>query len=63
MVYLWLETRSQYVPNQEESEVNPQEQLSMNSTENHQIEAVSEGLMEQSHQEKRHKVLICDMQQ
>jgi hypothetical protein len=33
----------------------------MNSTENHQIEAVSEGLLEQDHQAKRHKVLICDI--
>jgi hypothetical protein len=34
----------------------------MNSTENHQIEAVSEDLLEQDHQAKRHKVLICDIQ-
>jgi hypothetical protein len=35
----------------------------MNSIENYQIEAVSEGLLEQDHQEKKHKVLICDIQQ
>jgi hypothetical protein len=35
----------------------------MNSTENHQIEAVLEGLLDQDHKEKRHKVLICDIQQ
>jgi hypothetical protein len=35
----------------------------MNSTKNHQIEAISEGLLEQDHQAKRHKVLICDIQQ
>jgi hypothetical protein len=35
----------------------------MNSTENHQIEAVSEGLLEQDHQAKRQKVHICDIQQ
>jgi hypothetical protein len=35
----------------------------MESTENTQIEAVSEGLLEQDHQVKRHKVLIPDFQQ
>jgi hypothetical protein len=35
----------------------------MSSTENHQIEAVSKDLSEQDHQAKRHKVLICDIQQ
>jgi hypothetical protein len=35
----------------------------METTENSQIEAVSEGLLEQDHQGKRHKVLICDIQQ
>jgi hypothetical protein len=35
----------------------------MESTENHQIEAVSEGLLDQDHQAKRHKVLIRDIQQ
>jgi hypothetical protein len=35
----------------------------MEITENSQIEAVSEGLLEQDHQEKRHKVLIHDIQQ
>jgi hypothetical protein len=44
-------------------EANTQENLSTNSTENTQIEAVSEGLLEQSHQANRHKVLICDIQQ
>jgi hypothetical protein len=44
-------------------EVNPQEHLPINSTENHQIIAVSEGLLEQDHQAKRHKVLICDIKQ
>jgi hypothetical protein len=35
----------------------------METTESTQIEAVSEGLLGQGHQEKRHKVLICDIQQ
>jgi hypothetical protein len=35
----------------------------MGTTENSQIEAVSEGLLEQDHQAKRHKVLIRDIQQ
>jgi hypothetical protein len=35
----------------------------METTENIQIEAVSEGLLDQDHQAKRHKVLICDIQQ
>jgi hypothetical protein len=35
----------------------------MNSTENRQIEAVSEGLLKQDHQAKTHMVLICDIQQ
>jgi hypothetical protein len=35
----------------------------METTENTQIEAVSEGLLEQDHQEKRHKVLIRGIQQ
>jgi ribosomal protein L25 (general stress protein Ctc) len=35
----------------------------METTENTQIEAVSEGLLEPDHQEKRHKVLIHDIQQ
>jgi hypothetical protein len=35
----------------------------MESTENSQIEVFSEGLLEQDHQAKRHKVLICDIQQ
>jgi hypothetical protein len=35
----------------------------METTENTQIEAVSEGLLDQDHQAKRHKVLICDIQQ
>jgi hypothetical protein len=35
----------------------------METTENTQIEAISEGLLEQDHQEKRHKVLIRDIQQ
>jgi hypothetical protein len=35
----------------------------MESTENSQIEVISEGLLEQDHQAKRHKVLICDIQQ
>jgi hypothetical protein len=47
----------------EESEVNPQEHLPMETTENSQIEAISEGLLEQDHQAKRHKVLIRDIQQ
>jgi serine phosphatase RsbU (regulator of sigma subunit) len=35
----------------------------METTENHQIEAVSEGLLDQDHQAKRHKDLIRDIQQ
>jgi hypothetical protein len=35
----------------------------METTENTQIEAVSEGLLDQGHQAKRHKVLIHDIQQ
>jgi hypothetical protein len=35
----------------------------METTKNTQIEAVSEGLLDQDHQEKRHKVLIRDIQQ
>jgi hypothetical protein len=35
----------------------------METTVNTQIEAVSEGLLEQDHQEKRHEVLIRDIQQ
>jgi hypothetical protein len=35
----------------------------MEITENTQIQAVSEGLLEPDHQAKRHKVLICDIQQ
>jgi hypothetical protein len=35
----------------------------METTEITQIEAVSEGLLDQNHQAKRHKVLIRDIQQ
>jgi hypothetical protein len=35
----------------------------METTENTKIGAVSEGLLDQGHQAKRHKVLICDIQQ
>jgi hypothetical protein len=35
----------------------------METTENTQIEAVSEGLLDQDHKAKRHKDLICDIQQ
>jgi hypothetical protein len=35
----------------------------METTKNTQIEAVSEGLLEQGHQAKRHKALIRDIQQ
>jgi hypothetical protein len=35
----------------------------METTENTQIEAVSEGLLDQDRQAKRHKVLIRDIQQ
>jgi hypothetical protein len=35
----------------------------METTEVTQIEAVSEGLLDQDHQVKRHKVLIRDIQQ
>jgi hypothetical protein len=34
----------------------------METTDNTQIEAVSEGLLDQDHQAKRHKVLIRDIQ-
>jgi hypothetical protein len=34
----------------------------METIENTKIEAVSEGLLEQDHQAKRHKVLISDIQ-
>jgi hypothetical protein len=47
----------------EESKVNYHEHLFPSSSKNHQIEAISEGLLEQDHQEKRHKVLIHDIQQ
>jgi hypothetical protein len=49
--------------NQEESKDNPQEHLPMETTKNTQIEAISEGLLDQGHQAKRYKVLICDIQQ
>jgi hypothetical protein len=35
----------------------------METTEITQIEAVSEGLLDQGYQAKRNKVLICDIQQ
>jgi hypothetical protein len=35
----------------------------METTENTQIEVVSEGLLDQDHQAKRHMVLIRDIQQ
>jgi hypothetical protein len=35
----------------------------METTKNTQIEVVTKGLLDQDHQEKRHKVLICDIQQ
>jgi hypothetical protein len=35
----------------------------METTETIQIEAFSEGLLDQDHQAKKHKVLICDIQQ
>jgi hypothetical protein len=35
----------------------------METTENTQIEAISEGLLDQGHQAKKHKVLIRDIQQ
>jgi hypothetical protein len=35
----------------------------MKTTKNSQIEAISEGLLEQDHQAKRNKVLIHDIQQ
>jgi hypothetical protein len=56
MDYPWLEASPQNPLNQEESEVNPQEHLPMETTENTQIEAVSEGLLDQDHQAKRLKV-------
>jgi hypothetical protein len=39
--------------NQEESKDNPQEHLPMETTKNTQIEAISEGLLDQGHQAKR----------
>jgi hypothetical protein len=54
---------SQNPLNQEESEVNPQEYLPIETTKNTQIEAVLEGLLDQDYQAKRHKVLIRDIQQ
>jgi hypothetical protein len=35
----------------------------METTKNTQIEVISKGLLDQDHQAKRHKVLICDIQQ
>jgi hypothetical protein len=35
----------------------------MEATKNSQIKAISEGLLEQDHRAKRHKVLIRDIQQ
>jgi hypothetical protein len=35
----------------------------METTDNTHIVVVSEGLLDQDHQAKRHKVLICDIQQ
>jgi hypothetical protein len=35
----------------------------METTENTQIKAISEGLLDKDHQAKRHKVLIHDIQQ
>jgi hypothetical protein len=35
----------------------------METTENKQIEAVSEGFLDQDHQAKRHTILIRDIQQ
>jgi hypothetical protein len=49
--------------NQEELEVSPQEHLPMETTENIQIGSISEGLLDQGHQAKRHKVLIRNIQQ
>jgi hypothetical protein len=49
--------------NQEESKVKSQEHLPMETTENIQIEDVSEGLLDQDHQAKRHNVLVRDIQQ
>jgi hypothetical protein len=49
--------------NQEESEVNAQEHLPMETTEITQIEAILEGLLDQDHQVNRHKDLIRDIQQ
>jgi hypothetical protein len=63
VAYTWLEARPQNPLNQEELKVNPQEHLPMETTENTQIEAVSEGLLDQYHQAKRHKVLTRDIQQ
>jgi hypothetical protein len=61
--YLGLKLGHQNPLNQEESEVNPQEHLPMETTKNTQIEAVSEGLLDKGHQAKRHKVLIRQIQQ
>jgi hypothetical protein len=64
VVYLWLKAWPPQNPlNQVESEVNPEEHLPMETTENTQIEVVLDGLLDQDHQAKRHKVLIRDIQQ
>jgi hypothetical protein len=49
--------------NQEESKVNHQEHLPIETTKNTQIEAVSKGLLDLDHQAKRHEVLIRAIQQ
>jgi hypothetical protein len=53
--YLWLVARPQNPLNLEESEVNPQEHLPTATTEITQIEAVSEGLLDENHQAKWHE--------
>jgi hypothetical protein len=63
MGYLWLDVRSpkpiQSIGIRSQPSRTPFHELHQN----HQIEAVSEGLLEQDHQAKRYKVLLCDIQQ
>jgi hypothetical protein len=61
--YPWLEARSPKPTQSRGIESQPSEHLPKETIENTQIEAVSEGVLDQGHQAKRHKVLIRDIQQ
>jgi hypothetical protein len=63
VVYLWLEARSLKPAQLRGIGSQPSRTPSHETTENSQIEVVSEGLFEQDHQAKRHKVLRHDIQQ